>query len=206
MKRFIKFTLLVGVLVIIFYGAFGRKEKMDIQQSIANSLIRFHVRANSDTYQDQELKLKVKDAVLAFLNEQLEESQSLEDSRKILEDNMDKIKNLALEVIHNEGFDYQVSVYFEKAYFPMKTYGDITLPPGEYEAFRIDIGKVEGKNWWCVIYPPLCFVDATSGVLPKESKEELKSVLPEEVYDAITISNKDEIEYEVQFKYLKFLN
>ena len=83
----------------------------------------------------------------------------------------------------------------------MKSYADVTFPPGEYEAFRIDIGDAEGRNWWCVLYPPLCFVDAVYGELPKESKEQLKNVLTDDEYNAIT-----KVRYKYRFKYLTFLN
>ncbi|MBE5964225.1 MAG: stage II sporulation protein R [Lachnospiraceae bacterium] len=206
MKKIITVLLLVLIVGIFLNGTYKSKEKLELQKSIADSLIRFHVRANSDSNEDQELKLKVKERVLELLQEELKTSDSIDASRNILEENIEEIKELALEVIHSEGYDYEVSVYFENAYFPMKTYGDICLPPGEYEAFRIDIGKVEGKNWWCVIYPPLCFVDSTCAVVPDDTKAKFKEVLSEDAYEAITISNKDEIEYEIEFKYLKFLN
>ena len=83
----------------------------------------------------------------------------------------------------------------------MKSYADVTFPPGEYEAFRIDIGDAEGRNWWCVLYPPLCFVDAVYGELPKESKEQLKNVLTDDEYNSIT-----KVRYKYRFKYLTFLN
>ena len=83
----------------------------------------------------------------------------------------------------------------------MKTYGDMTIPPGEYEAFRVDIGEAQGKNWWCVLYPPLCFVDAVYGEVPEESKEELKGVLTEEEYSMVSGENE-----KFRFKYLKIFN
>ena len=97
--------------------------------------------------------------------------------------------------------NYDVAVYFENSYFPMKSYGDVTFPPGEYEAFRIDIGAHDGKNWWCVLYPPLCFVDTSYGVLPDTSKDTLKNILTEDEYNAITNTR---VEY--RCKYLTFLN
>ena len=97
--------------------------------------------------------------------------------------------------------NYDVAVYFENSYFPMKSYGDVTFPPGEYEAFRIDIGDHDGKNWWCVLYPPLCFVDTSYGVLPDTSKDTLKNILTEDEYNAITNTR---VEY--RCKYLTFLN
>ena len=88
----------------------------------------------------------------------------------------------------------------------MKTYGDMTFPPGEYEAFRIDIGEAQGHNWWCVLFPPLCLVNQSYSVVPDESKEQLKGILSEEAYDTITMQDLDEGGYEVRFKFLTFLN
>ncbi len=172
-----------------------------VQAGIASNIIRFHVRANSDTDTDQQLKIKVKNEVVSYIKPFLENSPSIDTSREILSQHIEDIKDTALDTIHKEGFNYNVNVYFEKSYFPMKTYADVTFPPGEYEAFRIDIGEANGKNWWCVLYPPLCFVDSVYGELPESSKEELKNVLTDDEYNAIT-----DVQYKYKFKYLKFLN
>ncbi len=172
-----------------------------VQAGIASNIIRFHVRANSDTDTDQQLKIKVKNEVVSYIKPFLENSPSIDASREILSQHIEDIKDTALDTIHKEGFNYNVNVYFEQSYFPMKTYADVTFPPGEYEAFRIDIGEANGKNWWCVLYPPLCFVDSVYGELPESSKEELKNVLTDDEYNAIT-----DVQYKYKFKYLKFLN
>ena len=172
-----------------------------VQAGIASNIIRFHVRANSDTDTDQQLKIKVKNEVVSYIKPFLENSPSIDTSRDILSQHIEDIKDTALDTIHKEGFNYNVNVYFEQSYFPMKTYADVTFPPGEYEAFRIDIGEANGKNWWCVLYPPLCFVDSVYGELPESSKEELKNVLTDDEYNAIT-----DVQYKYKFKYLKFLN
>ncbi len=172
-----------------------------VQAGIASNIIRFHVRANSDTDTDQQLKIKVKNEVVSYIKPFLENSPSIDASREILSQHIEDIKDTALDTIHKEGFNYNVNVYFEQSYFPMKTYSDVTFPPGEYEAFRIDIGEANGKNWWCVLYPPLCFVDSVYGELPESSKEELKNVLTDDEYNAIT-----DVQYKYKFKYLKFLN
>ena len=98
------------------------------------------------------------------------------DALGMLEEQTENIRTLALDTLREAGSDYDVAVYFENSYFPMKSYGDVTFPPGEYEAFRIDIGAHDGKNWWCVLYPPLCFVDTSYGVLPDTSKDTLKEI------------------------------
>lgn len=203
-----KCRLLICIAIVIIVSLVIVKEEVKtdidacrIQESIAQNIIRFHVRANSDSDSDQQLKLKVKNEVTALLQPMLTNSDSVEQSRNIIAQHMQDIKDTALDTIHNEGYSYDVNVYFEKSYFPMKSYADVTFPPGEYEAFRIDIGDADGRNWWCVLYPPLCFVDAVYGELPKESKEQLKNVLTDDEYNAITNT-----QYEYRFKYLTFLN
>ena len=203
-----KCRLLICIAIIIIVSLVIVKEEVKtdidacrIQESIAQNIIRFHVRANSDSDSDQKLKLKVKNEVVTFLQPILAQSDSVEESRNIIAQHMQEIKDTALDTIHNEGYSYDVDVYFEKSYFPMKSYADVTFPPGEYEAFRIDIGEADGRNWWCVLYPPLCFVDAVYGELPKESKEQLKNVLTDDEYNAIT-----KVQYKYRFKYLTFLN
>lgn len=203
-----KCRLLICIAIVIIVSLVIVKEEVKtdidacrIQESIAQNIIRFHVRANSDSDSDQQLKLKVKNEVTALLQPMLTNSDSVEQSRNIIAQHMQDIKDTALDTIHNEGYSYDVNVYFEKSYFPMKSYADVTFPPGEYEAFRIDIGDADGRNWWCVLYPPLCFVDAVYGELPKESKEQLKNVLTDDEYNAIT-----KVRYKYRFKYLTLLN
>lgn len=205
-KKKRRLSVFIGIVVIVTlmltgYRSTALYDTAKLQAGIAEGIIRFHVRANSDSYEDQQLKLLVKDRVVTYLEPLLAASGSTQESREILENNTDEIRELALQTLQEEGSSYDVSVYFENSYFPMKSYGDITFPPGEYEAFRIDIGESEGKNWWCVLYPPLCFVDTSYGVLPDESKETLKNILTDDEYNAITNTR-----YEYRFKYFTFLN
>ena len=172
-----------------------------LQEDLARQIIRFHVRANSDSERDQQLKLKVKDRVVEYMSPLLENSESIEESKEILSQSVDTIKEIAVQALNEEGADNSVNVYFEESYFPMKSYADVTFPPGVYEAFRIDIGASLGKNWRCVLYPPLCFVDSSCGVLPDESKQKLKNILTEDEYNAIT-----DTQYVYRFKILTFLN
>ncbi len=206
-----KIHIPIAILGIVFIGIFvirtyNRITEYRIQKEISGNLIRFHVRANSDSEEDQALKLKVKDKVVKYLEEELEQANTLDGARNILYYGISEIEEIALTTIREEGYDYQVNIYFEDAYFPIKTYGDMVFPAGEYEAFRIDIGESEGKNWWCVLYPPLCFVDSTYSVVPDSTKEIFQNVLSEEAYSAITASDLDNVNYEVRFKYLTFLN
>ena len=195
------FSVLAVSAIVVMSSIKTNIDECLVQAGIASNIIRFHVRANSDTDTDQQLKIKVKNEVVSYIQPFLENSPSIDTSREILSQHIEDIKDTALDTIHKEGFNYSVNVYFEQSYFPMKTYADVTFPPGEYEAFRIDIGEANGKNWWCVLYPPLCFVDSVYGELPESSKEELKNVLTDDEYNAIT-----DVQYKYKFKYLKFLN
>lgn len=187
--------------VLAAYRAYYAGGIQKIQEGIAGEIIRFHVRANSDSEEDQALKLKVKAAVIDYIKPRLENAQSIDESRMILENEKENISATAVGTLRALGSEDDVYVYFETSYFPMKSYGDITFPPGEYEAFRVDIGEAKGNNWWCVLYPPLCFVDAVYGVVPDESKQQLKNTLTEEEYESVTGTK-----YVYRFKYLKFLN
>ena len=126
---------------------------------VKDSLIRFHVIANSDTDEDQALKIKVKNKVIEYLYPYLSNSSSIEESRKIIIDNEDKVKQIAQKVIKDNNYSYGVKLELSHENFPEKSYGNIVLPQGNYEAFRIIIGSGQGRNWWCVMFPPLCFVD-----------------------------------------------
>ena len=139
---------------------------------VKDSLIRFHVIANSDTDEDQALKIKVKNKVIEYLYPYLSNSSSIEESRKIIIDNEDKVKQIAQKVIKDNNYSYGVKLELSHENFPEKSYGNIVLPQGNYEAFRIIIGSGQGRNWWCVMFPPLCFVDESKAEVQYDKTEE----------------------------------
>ena len=186
MKKFfnikIIFVLILVVISNFFYGCNTViVDKVSVNNldsktlnynEVKDSLIRFHVIANSDSDEDQQLKLKVKNKVIDYLYPYLKCSDSLDNSRKIINDNIDNIKALAESVINEEGYSYNVNVQLSRENFPDKSYGNIVLPQGNYEAFRIIIGSGEGRNWWCVMFPPLCFVDESKAEVEYDKFEE----------------------------------
>lgn len=197
MKKILS-ILFCGILVLSLIGATLEKRQAndvnsnDIVEDISDKLIRFHVLANSDTDVDQELKMKVRDEVLKYISPILDESNSLEESREILKLEDSNIINIAEEVIKEEGFDYSVETTLTRENFPVKEYGNIVLPQGEYEAYRILIGDGEGQNWWCVMFPPLCFVDVTKGqVAYDKTEEQMKEVLSENEFKAVNKKEND---------------
>ena len=151
------------------------KDKDEIRtlnyDEVKDSLIRFHVIANSDSEENQNLKIKVKDKVIDYLYPYLNASQSLDESRQIIKDRMQEVKKLAEEVIKDNNYKYSIKVELSRENFPDKSYGKITLPQGNYEAFRIIIGDGQGKNWWCVMFPPLCFVDESKAEVEYDKTE-----------------------------------
>ncbi len=171
-------------------------------EAMSDNIIRFHVVANSDTDHDQELKTHIRDEVIEYMRPMLKDAKSIEESREVILDNMESIKTLSQQVVEDYGDDYDIHVYLDEANFPTKSYGDIVLPAGEYEACRIIIGEGKGENWWCVMFPPLCYLDVATGVVPVEGKEQLKEELNEEQYNIIT--SKD-AEYQIRFKLIDMI-
>ncbi|CDD64534.1 stage II sporulation protein R [Firmicutes bacterium CAG:882] len=200
---------IMALCAVIFFTYDGqhRRTAEQLQQEIAGEIIRFHVRANSDSPEDQQLKMQVKQELVEYIGELLNGVGDKEEARKILTDNIENIENAAKGVINEQKKEYNVKAYFENSYFPVKVYADMTFPQGIYEAFRVDIGAAEGKNWWCVLYPSLCFVDAGYGVMSSDAKGELEAVLDEDELELL-YENKDgsRREYVCEFKIFTFLN
>lgn len=158
-----------------------------IQENIAAQVIRLHVVANSDSEADQALKLRVRDAVLQGLQSSLAGVDSVKEAKSVILAQIPSIERIAAATIQKEGCSYPVKVTLGTRYFPVKVYGDLSFPAGNYEALCLQIGEAEGHNWWCVLFPSLCFVDETYAVVPEESKEKLKSSLSEEEYDSLQV-------------------
>lgn len=145
-----------------------------VYEDIVNEIIRFHVIANSDSDEDQNLKLKVRDKVIEFVSSSLKACESLDDARNFLISNKSEIESIAKSVVDENGYSYNVTSTLSRENFPDKVYGDVVFPQGEYEAYRILIGEAKGQNWWCVMFPPLCFVDGTKEVV--DSKEVINTL------------------------------
>ena len=149
--------------------------------SFDGEILRFHVIANSNSPEDQALKLKVRDSVLAAFRNISKGAENAAEAEKEAIRNLSYIREIAIDTVSLAGYDYDISVNCGVYPFPKKSYGNITLPAGNYKAVRIVIGEGEGKNWWCVMYPPLCFVDETT-----EFDEKALASLSEETRKKIT--------------------
>ena len=186
-----KICAIAGILVaILVTGIMANIKKSKMQEELAEEVFRFHVLANSDSKEDQALKMKVKEQVLVYMKQELPSSDSVKTTRLWAENHLDEIKQISKQVISEDGYDYSVQAQVTKCQFPDKSYGDVTFPAGEYEALRIEIGEAEGQNWWCVLYPNLCFMDAVHAVVPEEGKRDLKRVLDEDTYDMVTATTR----------------
>ena len=142
--------------------------------------------ADSDSDEAQKVKLKVRDQVLEYMKQTLpgnEDMVSASQTKKWAKEHLREIEDIAEKVIREEGYSYRAKAEVSVCYFPDKRYGDITFPQGYYEALRIKLGKAKGHNWWCVLYPNLCFTSSTCAVVDEEGKEELKEVLTDEEYE-----------------------
>lgn len=191
----IMISLFAGI--VITYLTSGGRNEVDIQKDIAQKIVRFHVIANSDSKEDQELKLKVKNEIVKYITPLLSGSKSVNESIEILNRENNNIIEVAKKVLKNEGSEYTVSAGIDNSYFPMKEYGDVVLPPGEYTAYRVEIGESKGKNWWCILYPPLCFVDVTHGVVPDKSKEMLENILDEDEFTLVTNAKHTGVKFKI---------
>ena len=153
-------ALMFGVLVaVVAAGWLGRE-----QQELADSVVRFHVIANSDSEEDQALKLAVRDRVLAQAEGLYPEGATLEEARLALEGHLNLLAAAGREVVEERGYDYPVSAQLTDCWFPTKEYEGFALPAGNYTALRVVIGEGEGQNWWCVAFPPLCLGAASETV------------------------------------------
>jgi stage II sporulation protein R len=177
-------------------------DKYDVTaEQISNKLIRLHVIANSDSAEDQDLKICVRDQIINELGDELQSSGGIECSRKFIIEHLDYIEHIAREEVEKNGKNYNVKAVFGKFPFPVKSYGYVTLPAGEYEALRVIIGRGKGSNWWCVLFPPLCFVDITHGLTGDDVKAKLGKVLTAEELAAVeTVSSPEEIPVKIRFK------
>ena len=126
------------------------------EEEIYESVVRLHVLANSDSEEDQALKLKVRDGILEYTSQLVEDVENVPDAEKILYLNLDSIKEKASAIVRSEGFDQSVSVEIGRESYPTRKYGALSFPAGNYLSLKIMIGDATGQNWWCVLFPPLC--------------------------------------------------
>ena len=187
-KALFIFVAVIGFLVINNF--IPSKEECEIY----NSTVRLHVIANSDSEQDQKLKLRVRDAIVEQMSTY--NAKTKEEALEYINNDKDNLKKIAEECIKNEGFNNSVSIEIGEESYPTREYEDFALPAGKYTSLRVIIGEGEGQNWWCVLYPPLC----TSYAIKPENDEYIDVGFTKEQFNLITGNEK---EYKIKFKLLE---
>ena len=187
------FILIILLFLYIFICAFSYVNA--VSNDLASSVFRLHVIANSDSDADQNLKYKVRDNLIEYMNNLCSNLKSKEDALNIANEHKEEFKKIAEKTILENGFSYPVEIEIGNFSFPTKNYGDVSFPAGYYDAIRVKIGSAQGKNWWCVMFPPLCFVNVSTGIVPDESKELIKQELNDEEYSIVTNAPDSEIKF-----------
>ncbi len=188
--------LLIIILLVITSVCILNAYSSSVMTDISSNILRLHIVASSDSAEDQNLKLKVRDNIVTYTNEVLAECENPEDAYSILNENLGKLEEIANETIKKEGFDYCAEAKLGIYDFPTKDYGDIILPGGEYTSLRIVIGEGVGQNWWCVLFPPLCFINANASKVTDEGERKLKDSISDDSYSVIKKADKG-----VKFKF-----
>ena len=186
--RMVELALLLGAAVFLLSGIWA----LNTQRDLADRVVRLHVLANSDTEEDQALKLLVRDAVLERATEILEQSEDRRSAEALLRESLPELEALAGETVRANGYHYAVTAELEDTSFPTKEYDGFALPAGEYLALRILIGEGAGQNWWCVVFPPLC--TAASADVPETA---LAAGLTE---DQVSLMAEEDSGYVLKFK------
>lgn len=176
-----------------------RRAPDPFQEGIADKILRFHILANSDSREDQAVKKRVRDEVGRMMAPLLDDAADLQETQEIVALHMEEIVRTAEETLAAEGYSYGASARLAQVEFPVKTYGSYTFPAGEYEALEITLGEGKGHNWWCVLYPNMCFQGTVYEVVEDGADEALREVLtPEEYADVFNSKN-----YEIRFRFLE---
>lgn len=198
-KQFLIILLLFFIFLIITVNTYANS----VFSGLSENFFRLHIIANSDSNEDQELKLKVRDAVLEYMNSLTSNINNKSEVIEIVQEHMEDFKSIAKKVVSENGYKYDINIEIGNFYFPTKFYGNISLPAGYYDALKIEIGESAGQNWWCSLFPPLCFVDISSGIIDDESEEFLKENLSEEEFNIISDNSSD---IKLKFKIIELLN
>lgn len=200
----IKMIFILSFLLFIYISICALSYASNITTDISNSIFRLHVIANSDSKKDQDLKYKVRDSLIKYMNDICSDCKTKQEAINVVTIYQNNFKQIALDTIQNEGYDYCVKIEIGNFEFPTKQYGDISFPAGYYDALKVEIGEAKGHNWWCVMFPPLCFVDISSGIVPEKSKEFLQENMTEEEYALISDNSSPDIKF--KFKILEIFN
>lgn len=203
MRNFLKTFIILSILLILFFIVTAYSYATNISEGLSENIFRLHILANSDSEEDQTLKLKVRDSILEYMKTLTEDMSDKQAVIELSKQHMQDFQEIVEKVVRENGYNYSVNIEIGNFYFPTKYYGNISLPAGNYDALKIEIGEADGQNWWCSLFPPLCFVSVSSGVVDEEGEEYLKENLSDEEF-AIVSSSSSNIEF--KFKIVELIN
>ncbi len=198
-KYIIVLTILIGLLLFVSAVSYATT----ISKDLSENFFRLHILANSDSKEDQELKLKVRDAVISYMKTLSYNGLTKNEVVCLTKTHLEDFKNIAKQVLKENNCNYDITLEVGNFYFPTKSYGNISLPAGFYDGLKIEIGEAKGQNWWCSLFPPLCFVDISSGIIDENAENALKENLSDEEFSIIT-GNSEEIK--LKFKLLELMS
>ena len=175
-------VIYITLALLLIAGAYQFRVNR-FQRDISQEILRFHVLANSDSEADQSVKLKVRDEIGRYMQENMQGMENLPECMQMTREKLPEITRIAEEVLCREGFSYGVNAEIGTVDFPEKRYGSYTFPRGSYQALEITLGEGNGHNWWCVMYPNMCFAGSVYEVIEEDAKTELRAVLTPEEYE-----------------------
>lgn len=196
-----KKILLILFLFILYFIFYSFSYSYSISNDLEKNIFRLHIIANSDSIEDQELKLYVRNKVIDYLHQYSFNNKS--ELIEFLNKNQSNLQNIIDTAIKENGYSYTSSYEIENSFYPQKQYENITLPAGNYDGLKIKIGKAAGKNWWCVLFPPMCLINDSTCSLPEESEILLNNSLSEESCSVISSNNS---KYKFKFKIIELIN
>ena len=201
MKKLLNFCLLMFLLFLYIF-ILAQTYVSAVSTNISEAVFRLHVIANSNTTEDQSLKLKVRDSLLEYMNQICSNCSTKQEAISIAKAHKSNFQEIAEQTISKYGYNYSIKININNFYFPTKNYGDISLPAGLYDALRVEIGEAIGENWWCVMFPSLCFVDISSGTVDDTAQKNLEENLEKESYTIISDRENSNIKF--KFKLIEF--
>lgn len=202
MKK-IKYIIFLILLMSMFLFVSATTYANTVSNDLSENFFRLHIIANSDSNEDQSLKLKVRDAIIDYMKTLSYEGINKDDTVILTKEHLEDFKNIAKQILEENNCNYDINLEIGNFYFPTKEYGNISLPAGFYDGLKIEIGEAKGQNWWCSLFPPLCFVDISSGIIDESAENDLKENLSDEEFAIIT-ENSEEIK--LKFKLLELLS
>ncbi len=196
-----KKIFIILFLFIFYFIFYSFSYSYSVSNNLEDTLFRLHVIANSDSKEDQDLKIYIRDKVVTYLK-----NFSFDNKKELVEflnSHQSELQQIIDSAIAEQGYQYTASFEIGNSYYPQKKYENIILPSGYYDGLKIKIGKAEGKNWWCVLFPPMCLIDSSTCELPEESEIILENTLSNE---SNSLVSSNESNYKFKFKLVDFIN